>query len=157
MGQSSSSSTSHGLNFFPFLPLPRLSLAADHPRHASYYPLPLPVYLWGEIWLFFIRIEAMTPTASVASHGEPKWEFSCDFEVDYESEKKASIVYKALVVDKELQPDKVKRAMSNSDGKLSIHFEAVEARFLRASFSAFVDVLTLATKTIEDFGQEEDF
>ena len=37
------------------------------------------------------------------------------------------------------------------------HFEAVEARFLRASFSAFVDVLTLATKTIEDFGQEEDF
>jgi len=33
------------------------------------------------------------------------------------------------------------------------HFEATEARFLRASFSAFVDVLTLATKTIEEFGQ----
>jgi EKC/KEOPS complex subunit PCC1/LAGE3 len=32
------------------------------------------------------------------------------------------------------------------------HFEAIEARFLRASFSAFVDVLTLATKTIEEFG-----
>ena len=32
-------------------------------------------------------------------------------------------------------------------------FEAVEARFLRASYSAFVDVLTLATKTIEEFGQ----
>lgn len=31
------------------------------------------------------------------------------------------------------------------------HFEAVEARFLRASFSAFVDILTLATKTIEEF------
>lgn len=47
--------------------------------------------------------------------------------------------------------------MSVSDGKLSIHFEAVEARFLRASFSAFIDVLTLATKTIEEFGQELDF
>ncbi|XP_022923038.1 uncharacterized protein LOC111430837 [Cucurbita moschata] len=81
----------------------------------------------------------------------------CDFEVDYESEKKASIVYKALVVDKELQPDKVKREMTVSDGKLSIHLEAVEARFLRASFSAFVDVLTLATKTIEDFGRGVDF
>ncbi|XP_023553191.1 uncharacterized protein LOC111810678 [Cucurbita pepo subsp. pepo] len=99
----------------------------------------------------------MPPTPSVASDGEPNWEFSCDFEVDYESEKKASIVYKALVVDKELQPDKVKREMTVSDGKLSIHFEAVEARFLRASFSAFVDVLTLATKTIEDFGQGVDF
>lgn len=33
------------------------------------------------------------------------------------------------------------------------HFEAVEARFLRASYSAFVDVLTLATKTIEEFGK----
>ncbi|KAA0050520.1 EKC/KEOPS complex, subunit Pcc1 [Cucumis melo var. makuwa] len=99
----------------------------------------------------------MTPTASVASDGEAKWEFSCDFEVDYESEKKASIVYNALIVDKELQPDKVKRAMSISNGKLSIHFEAVEARFLRASFSSFVDVLTLATKTIEDFGLEVEF
>ncbi|KAG6576647.1 hypothetical protein SDJN03_24221, partial [Cucurbita argyrosperma subsp. sororia] len=99
----------------------------------------------------------MAPTPSVASDGEPKWEFSCDLEVDYESEKKASIVYKALVVDKELQPDKVKREMTVSDGKLSIHLEAVEARFLRASFSAFVDVLTLATKTIEDFGQGVDF
>ncbi|XVE64417.1 hypothetical protein DITRI_Ditri07aG0099000 [Diplodiscus trichospermus] len=36
--------------------------------------------------------------------------------------------------------------------EFSWHFAAVEARFLRASFSAFVDVLTLATKTIEEFG-----
>ncbi|KAK9098991.1 hypothetical protein Syun_026036 [Stephania yunnanensis] len=65
----------------------------------------------------------------------------------------ASIVYANFyLVDKELQPDKVKRHMSVSDGKLMVHFEAVEARFLRASFSAFVDVLTLATKTIEEFG-----
>ncbi|KAF7148298.1 hypothetical protein RHSIM_Rhsim03G0210100 [Rhododendron simsii] len=76
-----------------------------------------------------------------------------DFEVDYESEENAQIVYSALAVDKELQPDKVKRQMTVSNGKLVVHFEAVEARFLRASFSAFVDVLTLATKTIEEFGQ----
>lgn len=31
-------------------------------------------------------------------------------------------------------------------------FAAVEARFLRASFSAFVDILVLATRTIEQFG-----
>lgn len=82
------------------------------------------------------------------------WQFSCDLEVDFESEEKASIVYSSLNVDKELQPDKVKRVMSVSGGKLAVHFEAVEARFLRASFSAFVDVLTLATRTIEEFGRK---
>ncbi|XP_031264989.1 uncharacterized protein LOC116123339 [Pistacia vera] len=91
--------------------------------------------------------------ASAAASDASKWEFSCDFEVDYESEENASMVFAALAVDKELQPDKVKRQMSVANGKLSVHFEAVEARFLRASFSAFVDVLTLATKTIEQFGQ----
>nr|ACU16329.1 unknown [Glycine max] len=81
----------------------------------------------------------------------PQWEFSCDMEMYFGLEENASIVYAALAVDKE--PDKVKRLMTVSDGKLSVHFEATEARFLRASFSAFVDVLTLATKTIEEFGQ----
>ncbi|KAL0304424.1 UNVERIFIED_CONTAM: hypothetical protein Sradi_6310500 [Sesamum radiatum] len=79
--------------------------------------------------------------------------FFSDLEVDYQSEEIARIVHAALAVDKELQPDKVKRQMTVSNGKLSVHFEAVEARFLRASYSAFVDVLTLATKTVEEFGQ----
>lgn len=91
-----------------------------------------------------------------AIDAQNKWEFSCDLEVNYGSKRKADIVYLALNVDKELQPDKVKRDISVSDGKLFVHFEAVEARFLRASFSAFVDVLTLATKTIEEFGQGMD-
>lgn len=75
--------------------------------------------------------------------------FCSDLEVDYESEESASIVYAALAVDKEvmlhvlklclcsfhcgsisflsdsiynfqLQPDKVKRQMSVSNGKLSV-------------------------------------
>ncbi|KAL4574748.1 hypothetical protein LXL04_021584 [Taraxacum kok-saghyz] len=82
----------------------------------------------------------------------PQTSSSLDLEVDYKSDEIARIVYSALAVDKELQPDKVRRQMSVSDGKLIVHFEATEARFLRASYSAFVDVLTLATKTIEQFG-----
>ncbi|KAK4793032.1 hypothetical protein SAY86_023467 [Trapa natans] len=82
-----------------------------------------------------------------------QWEFSCDLEVDFQLEEKALMVHRALAVDKELQPDKVRREIAVSAGKLSVHFEAVEARFLRASYSAFMDVLTLATKTIEEFGQ----
>ncbi|KAL0321561.1 UNVERIFIED_CONTAM: putative aminoacrylate hydrolase RutD [Sesamum calycinum] len=94
-----------------------------------------------------------TLAADGTTEAPTKWEFSCDLEVDYQSEEIARMVHAALAVDKELQPDKVKRQMTVSNGKLSVHFEAVEARFLRASYSAFVDVLTLATKTIEEFGQ----
>nr|KAJ0186166.1 hypothetical protein LSAT_V11C900477200 [Lactuca sativa] len=83
-----------------------------------------------------------------------KWDFTCDVEVDCKSEENAYIIYSTLNVDKELQPDKVRRLMSVSNGKLSVRFEAVEARFLRASFSAFMDALTLATKTIEQFGKD---
>ncbi|CAI9100891.1 OLC1v1038079C2 [Oldenlandia corymbosa var. corymbosa] len=50
-----------------------------------------------------------------------KWEFSCDLEVDFQSDRKANIVCSSLAVDKELQPDKVKREMSVSDGKLSVY------------------------------------
>ncbi|XP_051138398.1 uncharacterized protein LOC127256431 isoform X2 [Andrographis paniculata] len=99
-------------------------------------------------------MEATAAAATgVATEAPLGWDFSCNLEVDYESDEIAHIVYAALAVDKELQPDKVRRNMSVVDGKLSVHFEAVEARFLRASYSAFVDVLTLATKTVEEFGK----
>ncbi|CAF2121867.1 hypothetical protein BRARA_C01413 [Brassica rapa] len=81
------------------------------------------------------------------------WDFSCNLDVNFETEQHAFIAYRALAVDKELQPDKVRRVMSVSNNKLSVHFEAIEARLLRASFSAFLDVLTLATRTIQEFGQ----
>ncbi|GFP78817.1 hypothetical protein PHJA_000025200, partial [Phtheirospermum japonicum] len=60
-----------------------------------------------------------------------------NLEVDYESDEIASIVYATLAFDKELHPDKVRRQMSVSNGKLSVNFEAFEARFLRVSYSAF--------------------
>ncbi|RLN23744.1 uncharacterized protein C2845_PM07G24180 [Panicum miliaceum] len=84
------------------------------------------------------------------------WDFTCNFEVDYESEEHASIVYKTLAVDKELQPDKVKREMTLSGSKLAVHFAAVEARFLRASFSAFVDLMGLVTKLVEEYGAAKE-
>ncbi|MED6108700.1 hypothetical protein PIB30_026543 [Stylosanthes scabra] len=97
----------------------------------------------------------MAATAK-APEADSQWPFTCDLEVDFGHEENAAIVCAALAVDKELQPDKVKRLMTVSHGKLSVHFEATEARFLRASFSAFVDVLTLAIKTIEEFGKGMD-
>ncbi|CAO1944823.1 unnamed protein product, partial [Urochloa humidicola] len=93
---------------------------------------------------------AAVPVPPPSSSGG--WDFTCNFEVDYGSEEHASIVYKTLAVDKELQPDKVKREMTLSGSKLAVHFAAVEARFLRASFSAFVDLMGLVTKLVEEYG-----
>lgn len=93
---------------------------------------------------------------AVAPASSSGWDFTCDFEVDYGSEEHASIVYKTLAVDKELQPDKVRREMTVSGGKLVVHFEAVEARFLRASFSAFVDLMGLVTKLVEEYGVSKE-
>ncbi|KAJ0989387.1 hypothetical protein J5N97_007743 [Dioscorea zingiberensis] len=101
-----------------------------------------------EVIMAVVSSEACKDAKSVASSG---WDFSCEFEVDYGSDEHAAIVHAALAVDKELQPDKVRRHMSVSDGRLVVHFEAVEARFLRASFSSFVDLVGLATKLIEEF------
>jgi EKC/KEOPS complex subunit PCC1/LAGE3 len=80
------------------------------------------------------------------------WDFTCDFEINFGSSENASIAYSVLAVDKELQPDQVRREMSVSDGKLFVHFEAAEARFLRASFSSLVDLMVLATQFIEEYG-----
>ncbi|ONM37608.1 hypothetical protein Zm00014a_031854 [Zea mays] len=42
--------------------------------------------------------------------------------------------------------------MTLSGSKLAVHFAAVEARFLRASFSSFVDLMGLVTKLVEEYG-----
>ncbi|CAM6091365.1 unnamed protein product [Calypogeia fissa] len=79
-------------------------------------------------------------------------QFTCNLEVDYPTEELARIVMVTLSVDPELKPDTVKREMKVEGRRLVIKFTATEARFLRASFSSFMDLLALATRTIEEFG-----
>nr|XP_025875635.1 uncharacterized protein LOC4346149 isoform X1 [Oryza sativa Japonica Group]XP_025879189.1 uncharacterized protein LOC9266043 isoform X1 [Oryza sativa Japonica Group] len=91
--------------------------------------------------------------ASVAPASSSGWDFTCDFEIDYGSEERASIVYKTLAVDKELVEKRTRILWYLSCScNLTRHFEAVEARFLRASFSAFVDLTVLVTKLVEEYG-----
>ncbi|KAL3696915.1 hypothetical protein R1sor_010991 [Riccia sorocarpa] len=80
-------------------------------------------------------------------------DLTCNFRVEYPTEEQAKIVMTTLSVDAELQPDKVARSMTVEGQHLLISFKATEARYLRASVSAFMDMLMLATRTIEEFGQ----
>ncbi|WOL15894.1 hypothetical protein Cni_G24675 [Canna indica] len=102
------------------------------------------------------KVAAPGADMDVSSLPSSGWDFRCDFEADYGSNEHANIVYAALAVDKELQPDKVKRQMSVCNGKLKVNFEAVEARFLRASFSAFVDLMILTTQLIEEYSPKNN-
>jgi EKC/KEOPS complex subunit PCC1/LAGE3 len=78
--------------------------------------------------------------------------FTCKLQVKYATEELATVVMTALGVDEELQPDKVRREMKVEGQLLCITLTGVEARFLRASFNAFMDVMVLVTRTIEEFG-----
>ncbi|CAI9302269.1 unnamed protein product [Lactuca saligna] len=127
----------------------KTSIELVYPR--THFSGPVVVFAVSEL-----KMDVATSTMETDAQEKNlnKWDFTCDVEVDCKSEENACIIYSTLNVDKELQPDKVRRLMSVSNGKLSVRFEAVEARFLRASFSAFMDALTLATKTIEQFGKD---
>lgn len=94
----------------------------------------------------------ISQTSASSQSTSSKSEFSCELEIEYPSQEMANIIQTSLAVDAELQPEKVYREMYVSGKLLIIKFVAVEARYLRASFSAFMDVLVLATRTIEEFG-----
>ncbi|KAJ7531503.1 hypothetical protein O6H91_14G046500 [Diphasiastrum complanatum] len=93
-----------------------------------------------------------TPIFQVTETFESTPQFTCSFKVEYPSEDLARIVGDVLSVDAELHLDKVKRDTIVVGRQLTVNFIASDARFLRASVSAFLDMLTLATRTIEEFG-----
>lgn len=78
--------------------------------------------------------------------------FTFKLEVPFASQADADTVRKSLAVDPELQPDKVAKVLSCEGEKLVADFAATEARLLRAAVAAFLDLLKLATRTLEKFG-----
>ncbi|KAL2643443.1 hypothetical protein R1flu_011030 [Riccia fluitans] len=90
------------------------------------------------------------PATDAQTPGSP--DLTCNLQIEYPTEEHARIIMTTLSVDAELQPDKVARSMTVEGQHLLISFRATEARYLRASLSAFMDMLVLATRTIEEFG-----
>mmetsp|Transcript_13155 Transcript_13155/g.34418 ORF Transcript_13155/g.34418 Transcript_13155/m.34418 type:complete len:99 (-) Transcript_13155:1634-1930(-) len=78
--------------------------------------------------------------------------FKYDMNVPFASQDHAVIVYNSLVVDEELQPKLVIRDMSVDKDVLKVTFYTNQLRILRVSVSSFYDMLTLATKTVAQFG-----
>ena len=64
----------------------------------------------------------------------------------------AEVALGAVEVDAELSPEKVIRELSREGRTVHVRFRAVEARLLRAAVGAFFDLLGLATRAVEEFG-----
>eukprot|EP00891_Asterochloris_glomerata_P006529 jgi/Astpho2/6529/Aster-x0733 len=62
------------------------------------------------------------------------------------------MVCKTLAVDAELRPEQVERKLTTDGKDFVMHFQAVDARTLRAAVGTFCDLLALATRSIEMFG-----
>merc|ERR1719399_2410409 len=73
-------------------------------------------------------------------------------EVEYPTERAAEVALGAVEVDAELSPDKVVRELSREGRVVRVRFRAIEARLLRAAVGAFFDLLGLATRAVEEFG-----
>ena len=59
--------------------------------------------------------------------------------------------FAALVVDEELHSDKVSRSLRLDGSALGADFRAVDARMLRVSVNSFLEMLILATRTMDSF------
>jgi len=86
---------------------------------------------------------------------DPIAKFKNKFEmsVDFKKPEWAEIAMRTLDVDKELKPRETCRELSVSGSHLIVKFGSVELRLLRTSVSSFFDMLSLVTKTINEFGE----
>ncbi|KAK9804335.1 hypothetical protein WJX72_007910 [[Myrmecia] bisecta] len=78
--------------------------------------------------------------------------FQLSGRIEYASARDAEMIRNTLAVDPELRPDQVKRELQVQGSALVMHFQATDARTLRAAVGTFCDLLGLATRTLEMFG-----
>lgn len=77
--------------------------------------------------------------------------FKSDVIVCFDSTGDAQLVHDTLSVDPELRPHDVQRTMAIQNCTLTVTFHAQDVRMLRAATGTFMDLLGVATLTIETF------
>jgi len=77
--------------------------------------------------------------------------YTSDLVVSFATPNHAQLVLDTLSVDPELRPHDVQRTMALDGCSLSITFKAKDIRMLRAATGTFMDLLGVATLTMETF------
>ena len=78
--------------------------------------------------------------------------FCNTIKINFDNVGHAVIVKSALDVDKELQPQKVKKIFEIDGQSLIIHIKATEWRMLRVATSSFYDMALVAVQCVDEFG-----
>ena len=71
--------------------------------------------------------------------------------INFPSERQACIVRDCMIVDEELQPQKVTKNFEVEGADLVIHVQATELRMLRVALSSFFDMVSVSVKTLLEF------
>ncbi|KAJ3571104.1 hypothetical protein NP233_g3979 [Leucocoprinus birnbaumii] len=77
-------------------------------------------------------------------------------EVPFVSPKHASIAKQVIDVDKELQPQAVKRELTVDGNKLVAKFDTLTVRLARLTVNAFLENVDLVVRTLENFGEDAE-
>eukprot|EP00762_Andalucia_godoyi_P003808 ANDGO_08640.mRNA.1 hypothetical protein GUITHDRAFT_152857 len=83
-----------------------------------------------------------------------KFPFASGFEFDFPSRELALVAYRSLILDEELQPDKVVREIHVDGFTFKATFRCMDPRLLRTVVAGFFDMFNLVLQTISVFGQE---
>ncbi|KAI0342776.1 transcription factor Pcc1 [Trametopsis cervina] len=76
--------------------------------------------------------------------------------VPFASAKHASIAKQVIDVDKERQPQVVKRTLELEDDVLVATFKTLTVRLARLTVNAYLENVDLVVRTIEEFGEEAE-
>ena len=79
-------------------------------------------------------------------------QYKCEIEIGFPNAAHAEMTMKVLSVDKEISGDKVAKIFASKENILHVKFEATEAKLLRVSVSSFYDMLEVALKCFNEFG-----
>ncbi|KAL0483697.1 hypothetical protein AKO1_002747 [Acrasis kona] len=77
------------------------------------------------------------------------------FEIDFDNQHTAEIIFNTVTVDEELSPGKAKETVKLEGSLLKVTIETVDMRQMRLSLKGFLDSVILAQKTIVLFDNDE--
>ncbi|XP_006459100.1 hypothetical protein AGABI2DRAFT_191161 [Agaricus bisporus var. bisporus H97] len=81
---------------------------------------------------------------------------SVTIKVPFASSKHALIAKQVIDVDRELQPQAVKRDLSVDGNNLIASFDTLTVRLARLTVNAFLENVDLVVRTIEGFGEDAE-
>ncbi|OBZ72080.1 EKC/KEOPS complex subunit SPAC4H3.13 [Grifola frondosa] len=91
----------------------------------------------------------------MSSNSDSSWH-TITMRIPFASQKHATIAKQVIEVDKELQPEVVKRVITVEDNLLVATFTTLTVRLARLTSNAFLENIDLVVRTIGEFGQDAE-